>query len=70
LWDERSAASFPIGGETHSNRSSETAASVIQVTIIADIAVRRSRLSEQIFRVDRWSACRGWAAMRMGSGVK
>ena len=29
-----------------------------------------SRLSEQIFRVDKWSVCRGLAAMRMGSGVK
>ncbi len=32
--------------------------------------VRWSRLSEQIFRIDKWSRCRGWAAMRNGSGVK
>ena len=29
-----------------------------------------SRLSEQIFRVDKWSVHRGYAAMRMGSGLK
>jgi hypothetical protein len=29
-----------------------------------------SRLSEQIFRIDKWSLCRGQAAKRSGSGVK
>jgi hypothetical protein len=29
-----------------------------------------SRLSEQIFRVDKWSVHRGYAAMRIGSGLK
>jgi hypothetical protein len=29
-----------------------------------------SRLSEQIFRVDKWSFHRGYAAMRIGSGLK
>jgi hypothetical protein len=27
-------------------------------------------LSEQIFRIDKWSLCRGQAAKRSGSGVK
>jgi hypothetical protein len=31
---------------------------------------RWSRLSEQIFRIDKWSLCRGQAAKRSGSGVK
>ena len=31
---------------------------------------RWSRLSEQIFRVDKWGVCRVYAAMRRGSGVK
>jgi hypothetical protein len=34
------------------------------------IELRWSRLSEQIFRVDKWSLCQGYAAMRRGSGVK
>ena len=25
-------------------------------------------LSELIFRIDKWSVCRGWAAMRIGRG--
>ena len=29
-----------------------------------------SRLSEQIFRVDKWSFHRGYAARRIGSGLK
>ena len=29
-----------------------------------------SRLSEQLFRVDKWSVCRGPAAMRRGSGAE
>ena len=28
-----------------------------------------SRLSEQIFRVDKWSVCRGYAATRIGNNV-
>jgi hypothetical protein len=28
------------------------------------------RLFEQIFRVDEWSVYRGYAAMRIGSGLK
>ena len=31
---------------------------------------RWSRLSEQNFRIDKWSVCRGYAAKRRGSGVK
>src|ERR1700732_3570476 len=34
------------------------------------IELRWPRLSEQLFRVDKWSVCRGWAAMRIGSGVE
>lgn len=30
----------------------------------------RSRLSEQIFRIDKWSLRQGYAAMRSGSVVK
>jgi hypothetical protein len=37
---------------------------------LSPFGVRWSRLSEQIFRVDKWSPCRSYAAMRMGSGVK
>jgi HD superfamily phosphohydrolase len=29
-----------------------------------------SRLSEQLFRVDKWSVRRGYAAMRIGGGLK
>ena len=29
-----------------------------------------SRLSEQIFRVDKWSFHQGYAARRIGSGLK
>jgi hypothetical protein len=29
-----------------------------------------SRLSEQIFRVDKWSVHRGYAAKRIGGGLK
>jgi len=28
------------------------------------------RLFEQIFRIDKWSVYRGYAAMRIGSGLK
>jgi hypothetical protein len=42
--------------------------------VLGVIAVSRlerwSRLSEQIFRIDKWSLCRGQAAKRSGSGVK
>jgi hypothetical protein len=31
---------------------------------------RWPRLSEQFFRIDKWSICRGQAAKRRGSGVK
>jgi hypothetical protein len=34
------------------------------------IEQRWSRLSKQIFRVDKWSLCQGQAAKRSGSGVK
>jgi hypothetical protein len=33
-------------------------------------AGRWPRLSEQIFRIDKWSVCRGQAAMRFGIGLK
>jgi hypothetical protein len=36
----------------------------------AELEQRWSRLSEQIFRIDKWSLCRGQAAKRSGSGVK
>jgi hypothetical protein len=35
-----------------------------------ELGQRWSRLSEQIFRIDKWSLCRGQAAKRSGSGVK
>ena len=34
------------------------------------LALSWSRLCEQIFRVDKWSVHRGYAAMRLGSGLK
>ena len=36
----------------------------------ASCKMRWSRLSQQVFRVDKWSLGRGWAAKRRGNGVK
>ena len=41
-----------------------------RVRVTATVKERWSRLSEQIFRIDKWSLCRGQAAKRSGSGVK
>ena len=68
--DEAFGAAVALGLADEGGRAPEAEEADLGLEVVADVLESWLGLSEQVFRLDRWSVCRVQAAVIRGSRVK